>query len=314
MSAKRYPCTVNGIHYGSEYAAAKALEMNVGALRFRLRSPGYPEYISQHHAKIDAKLKKQPCTIDGVEYKSEGATARAFGIRVPVLRNRLRSSNYPKYTSIYHTKQRRRKEVIPCSVDGVEYASLAVASRKLGIDSHKIKRRLASFDFPNYVCVDIPKKPRKPPDPPKYTVRGKLYRTLQEIADMEGVTREWIRRKISSPWHPDYVSADIPKEPPPPPRYVVKGKPYRTLQEIAEAEGEEKEIIQQKIVSTLHPDYVSPYIAKRPPPPPKYMVKGKPYKTVKKIAEAEGITIEEVSQRLLNPSCLEYQRLYKRRT
>ena len=310
MSVRRYPCTIYGIHYESEYAAAKALGLNTGALRFRLRSPHYPECISPHHAKINVKLKKQPCTIDGVEYESECAAARAFGMRAPVLRNRLRSSSYPEYTSRYHPKEERRKRDVSCSVDGVEYASVNAASRKLGISNISLRKRLASPDFPEYVCADIPKKP---PEPPRYTVRGKPYRTLQEIADEEGVTREWIRQKMKNPSCPDHISADIPKRPPPPPRYMVRGKPYRTLQEIAEAEGEQKAIIRQKIGSTLHPDYVSPRIAKKPPPSPRYMANGKQYKTMRGIAEAEGLAIDQVRQRLDNPSCLEYRRLHKRR-
>ena len=306
--------------------------------------------------------KRRPCTIDGVEYESQKAAARAFDVHVTVLQCRLRSSNYPEYISRYHPKERRRKQFISCSVAGVEYTSLADASRGVGIAVHEMRRRLASADYPDYACATIPKKPWKPP---RYTVRGKPYKSLREVAEMEGVTGERIRQKMNNPAYPDYISVDIPKGPPPRPRYMVRGMPYRTLQEIAEAEGEQKEIIRQKMESTLHPDYVSPRIAKRPPQPPRYMVRGmpyrtlqeiaeaegeqkeiirqkmestlhpdyvspriakrppqpskymangKPYKTKREIAKAEGITVNRVDRRLDDPSCIEYQRLYKRRT
>ena len=159
--------------------------------------------------------------------------ARAFGIRVSVLRNRLRSSSYPEYTSRYQIKEGRRKRAVSCRVDGVEYASVTDAARKLGLSITVLRTRLASPDFPDYICAGIPKKP---PETPRYTVRGKPHRTLREIANMEGVTRERIRQRMNDPSYPDHISADIPKAPPPP-KYMVRGKPYRTLRETADAEG-----------------------------------------------------------------------------
>ena len=256
MSVKRYPCTIYGIHYESEYAAGKALGLNVGALRFRLRSPNYPECISQHHAKLDVKLKNQPCTINGVAYESESAAARAFGIHAHVLRNRLRSSSYPEYTSRYQIKEGRRKRAFSCRVDGVEYASISDAARKLELSATALRTRLASPDFPDYVCADILKKPS---EPPRYTVRGKPYRTLQEIANAEGVTREWIRQKMNDPSYPDHISADIPKGPPPSPKYMVNGKPYRTLREIAEAEELTVYKVKQKLDNPSRLEYQQLY-------------------------------------------------------
>ena len=308
---KGHPCTINGVEYRSQQAATDALGISSDSLRSRLRSSKFPQYIPHRHPKVARKPKKQPCTISGVEYESQKAAARAFDVHVTVLQCRLRSSNYPEYISRYHPKERRRKQFISCSVAGVEYTSLADASRGVGIAVHEMRRRLASADYPDYACTTIPKKPWKPP---RYTVRGKPYKSLREVAEMEGVTGERIRQKMKNPAYPDYISVDIPKDPPPRPRYMVRGRHYRTLQEIAEAEREQKEIIRQKMESTLHPDYVSPRIAKRPPQPSKYMANGKPYKTKREIAKAEGITVNRVDQRLDDPSCLEYQQLYKRRT
>ena len=150
-------------------------------------------------------LKKQPCTVDGVRYESETMAAKTLEIGLMVLRTRLRSSNFPSYTSKHQTKVKRGKQVvpIPCTIKGVEYPSITNAARKLKTSDITIRNRLASSNFPDYVCPTIPKKQPKPPKY-NYTVNGKKYRSLQEIGDMEGLTRERIRQKMNSPKHPGY--------------------------------------------------------------------------------------------------------------
>ena len=152
--------------------------------------------------------KSLPCIIDGVRYESIHAAARALRTDFGRVLFRLRSSNFPNYTSKHHTKVKRGKQSIPilCTIKGVEYASTADAAKKLKIRPQTIRNRLRSPKFPDYICERIPKKPPKPPKPPKYsyTVNGKKYRTLQEIGNMEGLTREQIRRKMNSPKYPGY--------------------------------------------------------------------------------------------------------------
>ena len=199
---------------------------------------------------------KYPCTVDGVEYKSEYAAAKALGINVSSLRARLLSSSYPEYNSRYYQKKNRRKFFISCRIDGVQYPSISAASKELGMSGHALKRRLASFDYPDYICADISKKPARL-KPLKYTVRGKPYRTLQEIANVEGLTRERIRQKMNNPSFPDYISADIPKGPPPVPRpkYMVEGRHYKTMQEIADALGSSIGKISYRVNSPSYPEY-----------------------------------------------------------
>ena len=197
------PCTVGGIEYKSETAATKALGISKSSLRSRLRSPNFPEYTSRYHAKVADRSRKHPCIVDEVEYKSEIAAAKDLGIEIAVLHDRLRSSSHPGYISKYHTKEVRKKPLVPCSVDGAEYASITDASKTLGISVALIRSRLASPDFPEYVCADIPKKP-KPQEPSKprflrYKARGKFYATLQEIADAEGITEEQARQRMNDP-------------------------------------------------------------------------------------------------------------------
>ncbi|MCY4053212.1 MAG: hypothetical protein OXE98_04955 [Hyphomicrobiales bacterium] len=151
-------------------------------------------------------MKKTPCIIDGVHYESISAAARALGVDFMMLRTRLRSSNFPDYTSKYHAKVKRKTVSIPCVIRGVEYPSISDATRKLKTQHEKIRSRLSSSNFPDYVAADIPKKPHEPPKPIKYryTVNGKKYRSLQEIGDMEGLTKERIRQKMNSSKYPGY--------------------------------------------------------------------------------------------------------------
>ena len=198
-----YPCNIGGTEYKSEMAATRALGISESSLRSRLRSPNFPEYTSMYHPKVADRSRKHPCIVGGFEYASETEAARVLGIEIAVLRDRLCSSNYPGYISKYHPKEVRKKPLVPCSVDGAEYASIADASRVLGISVALIRSRLASLDFPEYVCADIPKKP-KPQEPSKprflrYKARGKFYATLQEIADAEGITEEQARQRMNDP-------------------------------------------------------------------------------------------------------------------
>lgn len=148
--------------------------------------------------------KKQPCIVDGVRYESKSAAARALGIYVGVLKNRLSSSNFPGYVSKHHKKIKhvKRTAPLPCTIKGVEYPSIAEAARKLRISPDVVSNRLKSYDYPDYVCASIPKKLKTPKY--SYMANGKKYKTLQEIADAEGVTKERIRQKMNNPKKPEY--------------------------------------------------------------------------------------------------------------
>lgn len=139
--------------------------------------------------------KKQPCTIDGVHYKSGYAATKALGISIGKLLTRLQSSNFPEYVSKHHPK-RHTRGFVPCSVAGVEYKSIGYAARDLGIHYNEMTHRLVSPDYPDCVCE---KRPKRPPKAFKYEVKGKQYKTLQEAANVEGVTKERIRQRLNDP-------------------------------------------------------------------------------------------------------------------
>ena len=146
--------------------------------------------------------KKQPCIVKGVRYESECAAARALGVQPYRVRSRFRSSNFPEYVSKYHKKRKctRNTSPSPCVIKGIEYASISEAARQLGKITSTIFIRLGSFQYPDYICAGIPKRQPKY----TYTVKGKKYATLQEIADVEGVSMECIRLKMNDPKQSEY--------------------------------------------------------------------------------------------------------------
>lgn len=150
-------------------------------------------------------MKKQPCLIDGILYESERKAARTLGITLITVRSRLRSSNFPEYISKYHPKAKRKRKIasIACTIKGVKYVLIATASKKLKMNISTISRRLASFNFPDYVSADVPKV-AQPTKPPRYKVSGKEFHTLQEIGNVEGLTKERIRQKINDPSYKEY--------------------------------------------------------------------------------------------------------------
>ena len=150
--------------------------------------------------------KKKPCTIDGISYESQYAAARALGIHTTLLKARFASSNFPNYKSKYHRKIKRKgkgAKKISCTIKGVKYSSFVAASKKFKVSPPTIFYRLKSPNYSDYISADIPKNP---PKPVKYNfmVNGKKYRTMQEIGDVEGVTRERIRQKMNDPKHRGY--------------------------------------------------------------------------------------------------------------
>ena len=150
--------------------------------------------------------RKKPCVIDGISYESQHEASIALGLSVPLLKARFASSNFPNYKSRHHRKTKRKTrgaKKISCVIKGVKYSSLTDAAKKLKVSLPTITVRLKSSNYPDYVSTDIPKKPPKPVQY-NFIVNGKKFRNMQEIGDMEGVTRERIRQKINDPKKPEY--------------------------------------------------------------------------------------------------------------
>ena len=156
---KKYACVINGTEYESLSAAANDLGISKETLKYRLRSPNFPGYISEHHPKR-LERKAHSCTINGVEYKSLTEAAKDLGITGNVLKNRLRSPNFPDHISQHCPKRPRKppeRKTRSCTIGGIEYESLSSAARDLGISKTALKNRLRSSNFPGYISKHHPK-------------------------------------------------------------------------------------------------------------------------------------------------------------
>ena len=117
--------------------------------------------------------------------------------------------------------------------------------------------------------------------------RGKFIELIGQVAEL-----------VVPDHHPDTTGKT---------EYSVRKNLYGS---ITDEEGLSMEEIRQKMVDLAYPHNV----LEEEPPPPKYLVGGKPYKTMLKIADAEGTSVVQIRRKIMDPSCTEYQRLYKRRT
>lgn len=147
----------------------------------------------------------------------------------------------------------------PCVIDGISYESQHEASIALGLSVPLLKNRFASSNFPNYKSGYHRKGKRKTRRGRKIscTIKGVKYSSLTAAAKKLKVSPPTITVRLKSSDYPDYVSADIPKEPPKPVQYnfIVRGKKYRTMQEIGDMEGVTRERIRQKMDDPKKPEY-----------------------------------------------------------
>ena len=254
---------------------------------------------------------KKSCTINGVCYESGKAASDALGIPLGTLRNRLISHGFPEYRSRHHPKRDFGGTYRLCSIAGVEYRSIASACRELELSPYKIKTRLASLDYPDYVCADIPKKPSVPRKGKGYpcTIDGIDYDSEQAAADALGCYTSGLRIRLQSSNFPEYVSKHRPKKE----RRTfvscsVAGVEYRSIGDAAREAGVHYREMVRRLVSPDYPDYVCD---KRPKRFPKhvFMVNGRKYFTLQEIADVEGLTRERIRQKVNDPSYVHYRRL-----
>ena len=313
----RYSCTINGVYYNSEYAAVKALGIGIRKLRNYLQSPNHPEYVSKYRKEEyrDKKSRGIPCRVAGIEYESIKSAAEDLGISLGKINRRLASFDYPDYACDKISKKPSlpSKRKYPCTIEGVEYKSIMSASKDLGIPDHEMRYRLTSFDYPDYVCDKIPKKPSAPSSHRRYpcTIDGVCYESEYEAARALGLRTSGLRRRLISSNFPDYISEYHPKEE----RKIayvpcsVDGVEYRSIGEAARKLEIPYDEMTRRLVSSDYPYYVCDKYPKKAPKAFKYEVKGRQYKTLQEAANVEGVTRERIRQRLNNPSYTDHQRL-----
>ena len=257
--------------------------------------------------------KTQPCTINGVRYESENRAAKALNIGLGTVRHRLQSSNYPGYVSKHHPKKDCSNEnLVPCSIAGIEYESVRQAARALGISPYKVKHRLASFDYPDYVCAEYPKKHTPPAKSIGYpcTVNGVRHKSEKVAAKVLGMGISGLRVRLRSPNFPEYVSKHHPKKDSR--TFVscrVAGIEYKSIGSVARKLGISYGEMTRRLVSLHYPDYVCAKYPKKSLKVFKYEVKGKLYKTLKEAANAEKVTVDKIQRKMNSPKHPDYQRL-----
>ena len=241
------PCTINGVHYESALAAAKALGILTTTLQNRLTSPIFPEYRSKHRPKKSFGRKLIPCSVDGIEYRSIGSAARELGISPHQMRSRLTSFDYPGYVCAEYPKRKfQSRQGKPCTVNGVHYKSEKVAAQNIGMSMSGLQRRLKSSNFPEYRSQYRSKEKRRPFI--SCTIDGVEYQNIKHAVKELGIPAKLIRKRLASFRYPGYISVEIPqKKHEVEYTYKVNGKEYRTLQEIANVEGVSREHIRQKM-------------------------------------------------------------------
>ena len=249
--------------------AAKDLGVSSATVLNRLQSPNFPGYVSKDHPKRKprkAQDRSSPCTIDGVRYESIRAAAEALELGVDTLKVRLQSSNYPGYVSKHHPKKSRRKYVMskrpyvqrrcPCTINGIKYGSIKEAANALGFYTSGLRIRLASSNFPDYICKHIPKQKRRAPVIVHCVIKGVEYDSIGTAARKLGKNSEWVIRRLRSFDCPDYVCEEYPKDESIKfYKYEVRGKRYKTAKEIGDMEGVTRERIRQKMNDPKFPDY-----------------------------------------------------------
>ena len=92
-------CTIKGVKYESQKSAAEALGLDVGVLRYRLKSSNFPEYVSAHHKKMNVNkgYARIGCSVAGVEYNSVRYAQLTLGISHYEMMYRFTSLDYPNY-------------------------------------------------------------------------------------------------------------------------------------------------------------------------------------------------------------------------
>lgn len=344
MARRKHSCTIDGTDYESESVASKSLGVNFGKLQYRLTSPNFPEYISKYKPK---KTSKQIfCSVAGIQYKTALSATKDLGISHYELKRRLASFDYPDYVRDKIPKQlptsRRRK--YPCKVNGVRYESVLSAVRDLGISDYEMRRRLASFHYPDYLCDKIPKKSFKSRRK-KYPcmVNGVHYESEGVAAKALRINATMVRTRIQSPKFPEYVSKHRPKVPLTIsiPCHVV-GVQYESIEAAANDLGISYDEMKRRLISLDYPGYISdiPKVPKRIKKSLQQklhsslhtknqahshkkkhgnstgtdcIINGVRYESEKDAARALGVYITTLQIRLYSPDFPEYVSKYKRK-
>jgi len=129
--------------------------------------------------------RRKPVTINGVTYESMKEMLFNFKISEGRLRNRLsRGWTVEEAVGIKKRKPSNRKNT-PVEIAGKHFDSVSDAARYYGLTKQTLSNRLNRGWTPEEAVEIVP---RKNEAPPRYTIDGKGYRNLKELAEDHGIT------------------------------------------------------------------------------------------------------------------------------
>ncbi|MCY4049822.1 MAG: hypothetical protein OXF24_09565 [Hyphomicrobiales bacterium] len=147
MPQKKKPCTIDGISYESQHAAARTLGIHITLLKARIASSNFPNYKSKYHRKIKRKkkgTKKISCTIKGVKYSSLAAASKKFKVSPPTIANRLKSPDFPDYVSadIHKVSKPPKPVKYNFMVNGKKYSTMQEIGDVKGVTRERIRQKM----------------------------------------------------------------------------------------------------------------------------------------------------------------------------
>lgn len=151
---------VGGVYFKSLREAAQKFGITSGAVDYRCRSEGYPEWSFEDRYKKDARsfspeFSSRPISvlIKGVSYESQSSAARVHGVDINTLKKRCKSASFPDWSCegvIKQAPKDNRPGLIGVRIEGKSYRSISEAGRDLGLERSVIRARIASPDWADY--------------------------------------------------------------------------------------------------------------------------------------------------------------------
>jgi len=151
---------IDGIIYDSLGQAGASFSLTEGGVLYRCKSTQWSNWRffddqGKDTNTLTPQFSSKPINVvvDGINYESQSQAALAYNLSVSDVKRRCRSMAFPGWICDSIKKQPTRDNkpsLISIEIDGVKYRSINSASTSTGIDRAKIKKRLASEEWPSY--------------------------------------------------------------------------------------------------------------------------------------------------------------------
>jgi hypothetical protein len=166
-------------------------------------------------------------------------------------------------------KKFNQETKIKIKIDNIEYDSITEASKKLATDRSKIKYRLKSPHFKNYLFKDdaLNQKYRKFEDIDPHlskkesvSIEGKEYGSITEAAKDLNITNDYITWRLNSKSYPDwlYLNKEIELKETGDPKnkkVSVLGTEYESISKAVEGTGIDRQLIRYRLRTNNYSDY-----------------------------------------------------------